>query len=231
MFVYFDSKLKDDGLEIDLNNDENEMEMNEDEFAARMEEEFGKPEFIKNLLASPFPQSDGKFADCVAFLDRARLMEPLPDGQGRIFKSVIRPAGREARVVGAEDAILFNLNAFIAECYDEPFDSTFARKKPLLCKLNRVLKGYALALLTMKVGELSEFAIHRSLAYGELGCPPRIPPASDIIVIIEVMDIYAKGSIQYYHSLSTYEQVWPHQLQQGQRHCLIQTMVKTSLGP
>lgn len=158
--------------------------------------------FFKNLLASPYPKQDGDFAGANTFQDRIRLMEPIQEGL--LYKTMIR-AGSGPKVT-EKDAILFHMNAFQFDCYDEPFDSTFARKKALLARLHHILQGYALALLTMQAGELAEFAVHRSLAYGELGCPPRIPPHCDIIVVLEVMEVHSEGSVHYYHSLSREEQ-------------------------
>ena len=38
--------------------------------------------------------------------------------------------------------------------------------------------GWDIAVSTMRKGELSRFLISPNYAYGELGCPPRIPPNS-----------------------------------------------------
>ncbi|KAI2795814.1 Inactive peptidyl-prolyl cis-trans isomerase fkbp6 [Blomia tropicalis] len=200
------SERKDIDLEIDLeDNVEMIKDMNGDENADELatREEIKLKEFYSNMLSTPFPQIEGEFGKCIAFKERCQLMKPIV--KDKIFKSIIRPG--DGRAVAINDAVLFHVNAFIVENYDEPFESTFSRKKPLLCKLNNILKGYALSILTMKGGELSEFAIHSSLAYGVHGCPPRIPPGSDIIAIIEVVDIFNQDNIEYYHSLTSDEQL------------------------
>ena len=40
------------------------------------------------------------------------------------------------------------------------------------------IAGWDVAVSTMRKGELSRFLISPVYAYGELGCPPRIPPNS-----------------------------------------------------
>ena len=53
----------------------------------------------------------------------------------------------------------------------------------LLCTYVHVIAGeciagWDVAVSTMRKGELSRFLISPAYAYGELGCPPRIPPNS-----------------------------------------------------
>ena len=40
------------------------------------------------------------------------------------------------------------------------------------------IAGWDVAVSTMRKGELSRFLVSPAYAYGELGCPPRIPPNS-----------------------------------------------------
>ena len=42
--------------------------------------------------------------------------------------------------------------------------------------LGEVLPGWDVAVATMKKGELARLLIKSAYAYGEFGCPPRIPP-------------------------------------------------------
>ena len=184
---------------ININLDQKKGEVNEEDLPETKEM---KIQFAENLLASPYPRTDGDFARAQSFETRTQLMEKIEDGL--LYKTVIRHG--TGKKVCCNDAILFHMNAFTFEYYDEPFDSTFARKRALLSRLHYVLKGYALSLLTMRVGELAEFAIHRSLAYGELGCPPRIPANTDLIAVFEVLEVHSEGSLHYYHSLSKEEQ-------------------------
>jgi FK506-binding protein 6 len=77
--------------------------------------------------------------------------------------------------VPSDAFVVFNLNAF-RDNEDEPFDSSFMRNRPFKVRLGKgdLLMGLEEAIMTMKKSEKSQFLIHYDLAYGELGCPPRI---------------------------------------------------------
>lgn len=178
----------------------------EDEEEDEEIEEKQENEELERMIEAPVPQLDGEFTDKTSFVDRCKLMEEVE--KNYIYKRVLRPARTEepSRRVTINDAVLFHVNAFIAERYDSPFDSSYMRKKPVLSKLNRLMRGYAIALLMMKVGEMAEFAIHHDFAFGKLGCPPRVPERADLIVILEVVDVFSRGTVEYFHSLSIYDQ-------------------------
>ncbi|PRD27343.1 UNVERIFIED_CONTAM: Peptidyl-prolyl cis-trans isomerase FKBP20-1 [Trichonephila clavipes] len=44
-----------------------------------------------------------------------------------------------------------------------------------------VIEGWELAVTTMKKGEVSVFVFHPHYAYGEAGCPPKVPPHMSLI--------------------------------------------------
>jgi FK506-binding protein 6 len=77
--------------------------------------------------------------------------------------------------VPSDAFVVFNCNAF-CDNEDEPFDSSFMRNRPFKARLGKgdLLMGLEEAIMTMKKSEKSQFLIHYDLAYGELGCPPRI---------------------------------------------------------
>ncbi len=157
------------------------------------------------LSMIPFPKLDEEFTGKVSFADRCKLMEPIEEKY--IYKRVIRPSSEaEHRAVKINHAVLFHLNGFLEEQYEVPFDSSYIRKRPMLSRLDRVLRGCAVALLTMKVGEMAEIAIHYDFAFGKHGCQPRIPERANLIIILEVLDVFERGTIEYFHSLSIYEQ-------------------------
>lgn len=108
------------------------------------------------------------------------------------------------------------VNSFPHFATAEPFDTTYysledtgtrrtrVLRRPLCRRPGHLLLGYGHALLTMVLGEVAEFAVHHSLAYGPLGSPPRVPPAADLIVILEVVDVHSPGSLEHFFALEKF---------------------------
>lgn len=76
------------------------------------------------------------------------------------------------------------------------FDSSHNRGSPFNFTLGTgsVIKGWDIALKTMKRNEIAEFSLPPELAYGERGSPPSIPPNSRLNFIIELMDWTVDGA-------------------------------------
>ena len=72
---------------------------------------------------------------------------------------------------------------------DEPFDTSFKRRRPLEFRLGKceVLPGLDFAVSTMQRRERSKFIISSDLLYDELGCPPHIPESAWCLYIIELL--------------------------------------------
>ena len=70
------------------------------------------------------------------------------------------------------------------------FDSSYDRGKPIefTAGIGQVIKAWDEALLTMKKGEKRTLLIPYRLAYGEKGYPGAIPPRSDLIFDMELID-------------------------------------------
>jgi rhodanese-related sulfurtransferase len=71
------------------------------------------------------------------------------------------------------------------------FDSSIPRKKPFEFILGKgqVIKGWEQGILGMKVGEKRKLFIPSELAYGEKGAGASIPPNSELIFDVELIDI------------------------------------------
>jgi peptidylprolyl isomerase len=68
------------------------------------------------------------------------------------------------------------------------FDSTSARGTPAVLRVDRVIKGWTEALLSMKRGERRMLVIPPELAYGERGYPGVIPPNAFLVFDVQLID-------------------------------------------
>lgn len=64
------------------------------------------------------------------------------------------------------------------------------------------LAGLELGLLTMKKGEFSRFLFKPQYAYGNMGCPPRIPADAVVLYEVEVLDFLDSGQVDDFTALS-----------------------------
>ncbi|KFP89108.1 Peptidyl-prolyl cis-trans isomerase FKBP6, partial [Acanthisitta chloris] len=72
----------------------------------------------------------------------------------------------------------------------KPFSSNWNSKYPKLMKLGRdiTLWGLELGLLSMAKGELAWFIFVPKYAYGQMGCPPCIPPNTTVLFLVLLLD-------------------------------------------
>lgn len=64
------------------------------------------------------------------------------------------------------------------------------------------LLGLELGLKTMRKGEFSRFLLQPSYAYGEMGCPPLIPPAATVLYEVHLIDFLDSGQVDDFIALS-----------------------------
>ena len=71
------------------------------------------------------------------------------------------------------------------------FDSSYDRGKPLSFQIGmkRVIEGWELGLMGMKVGGKRTLFIPSKLGYGQRGAGDLIPPNTNLIFDVEIMDV------------------------------------------
>uniref|UniRef100_A0A8C2DGD1 peptidylprolyl isomerase n=1 Tax=Cyprinus carpio TaxID=7962 RepID=A0A8C2DGD1_CYPCA len=126
-------------------------------------------------------------------------------GDGGILKEVVH-AG-EGPPVPKHASVSIHFSGFL-EYSDTPFETTSHLKYPRMMKLGRdvTLYGLELGLLTMKKGEFSRFLFKPKYAYGDLGCPPHIPPLATVLYEVQVLDFLDSAQVDEFLDLSMDEQ-------------------------
>ncbi|MCX6720947.1 MAG: FKBP-type peptidyl-prolyl cis-trans isomerase [Candidatus Staskawiczbacteria bacterium] len=106
--------------------------------------------------------------------------------QGMKVEIVKNGTGEGAKV---GDNILVNYVGTLTD--GKKFDSSFDRNQPFPYTLgqNRVIKGWELGLVGMKVGEQRKLTIPPELGYGAQGAGAVIPPNSTLIFVIDMVSI------------------------------------------
>nr|CAG4640818.1 EOG090X051L [Eulimnadia texana] len=117
------------------------------------------------------------------------IMDPLMEDRG-VMKKIIK-AG-EGAVVSPKAFVTVHYKLFL-DYGDAPFDSTYSRLKPLTFRLHTEsycssFLGMDIGVSTMKKNEQAYFIVHPRYAYGELGCPPRIPAQAKILCDITLLN-------------------------------------------
>ncbi len=77
----------------------------------------------------------------------------------------------------------------------DPGSPAGTEPKPIEMRLNRFVRGWAEGVGQMKVGGKSKLVIPSSLAYGNEGSPPVIPPGATLVFEVELLDIVAPATM------------------------------------
>lgn len=126
-------------------------------------------------------------------------------GDGGILKEVVQPG--EGPPVPENASVIMHYSAFL-EYSNQPFETTLNVKYPRIMKLGRdvTLAGLELGLLTMMKGEFSRFLFQPQYAYGNMGCPPFIPPHAEVLYEVHVLDYLDSGQVDEFLTLCPEEQ-------------------------
>lgn len=141
----------------------------------------------------------------------AKMLDLTPDGG--VKKKMVRPGGGVEVMEGAE--VHIHYNGYL-EHHDEPFDSTRLRNKKQVVQLGHgnLIPGLELGIVSMKLGEISRFLINHEYAYGDMGCPPRVPAKSLVLFEVELIHFHDEAKIVEFDNLpmeemSKFSRVYP----------------------
>jgi len=117
-------------------------------------------------------------------------------------KELLRPADPGERHPRKGDECTVHFSGHFEVDGDE-FDSSRARGEPVTFKLgaSHVIKGWDLAVATMRKGEIARFTCPPEYAYGEQGIPKKVPSNATLIFEIELIswrsdaDLFGDGEV------------------------------------
>uniref|UniRef100_A0A8C4SNH2 peptidylprolyl isomerase n=1 Tax=Erpetoichthys calabaricus TaxID=27687 RepID=A0A8C4SNH2_ERPCA len=151
------------------------------------------------------PRDDGWRCSMMSPYQRlARQMQDI-SGDGGVLKKLLKDGTGQMVPRNASVSVLFS--GFL-EYSDQPFTTNVNMRKPRMMKLGEdiTLLGLQIALLTMKQGEFSRFLFHPKYAYGELGCPPVIPPSATLLFEVHLLEFLDSAEVDEFFDLSQGEQ-------------------------
>lgn len=74
------------------------------------------------------------------------------------------------------------------------FDSSYAKGRPFQCVIGtgRVIKGWDIGLMGMKVGGKRKLGVPAELGYGDRQVGPHIKPGSNLVFEIELLEVLTR---------------------------------------
>lgn len=111
-----------------------------------------------------------------------------------VYKKIITAGYDNRPVPRTACRVSVNYNGFF-EKETTPFDSTYLRGKPFVFTIGQddILEGLNEAVLTMNIGEESQFVLSYKILFKEMGCPPRVPPKADGLFVIRLINFTEIG--------------------------------------
>lgn len=149
----------------------------------------GQPGKPPQPAATPAPQP--------APTPPAAQTTPVPDGPvvnhaelegGLIVDDLKIGDGYEVKPDGWVVAMYHGTLKSNGACFDSTYDPAKGHPEPMPFSLNGVIQGWTKGLPGMKVGGIRRLTIPAALAYGERSPTPDIPPNSDLVFVIQLVD-------------------------------------------
>ncbi|GIY37562.1 inactive peptidyl-prolyl cis-trans isomerase FKBP6 [Caerostris darwini] len=116
---------------------------------------------------------------------------------GLILKEILKHGYGDS--IPDKSVVFLHYDAYL-EGQKESFDSTRLRGKPFkfLFGDGNLIPGLEMGIQTMKKGEYSRILVSPRYAFGEMGCPPRIPPNTEILYEVQILNYFAgKDSVEF----------------------------------
>ncbi|XP_071447852.1 inactive peptidyl-prolyl cis-trans isomerase FKBP6 [Hetaerina americana] len=135
----------------------------------------------------------------------AKMKDVISDGG--VKKKIVQPGEKNGPKVPEGALVTLHYNAY-NEFIEEPYDSTYMRTGPQKFRLGNgsLLPGLEIAVRSMCRNERSWFLIQPHLAYGKLGCPPRILPDATVLFDVHLLDCIDSGGAANFDALTPEEQ-------------------------
>jgi FKBP-type peptidyl-prolyl cis-trans isomerase len=143
------------------------------------------PEPLSTDTAAPAPKAAARGSASAAPAAAASAAPSAPEGDLKIEDLVVGK-GKEAK---SGDNVSVHYVGTLTNGTE--FDASKKHGKPFDFQLGqgRVIRGWDKGVVGMKVGGKRKLTIPSSLAYGDRGSPPVIPPKSTLIFEIELLEI------------------------------------------
>lgn len=137
-----------------------------------------------------------------SFAELKQQMEQVPndeedgaedDPSFKIYKRVIKE-GEGPKLGDMKARVECHYDSFL-EKQERAFDSTNLRKSCLsfVTKKGSLIYGLEKAIRTMRKKEEAQFIIGYELLYGKMGCPPRIPPKTNCLYVVQLINFTETG--------------------------------------
>ena len=105
---------------------------------------------------------------------------------GLIFNEIIAGVGPQA---SASSTVRVHYHGTLVD--GTVFDSSVARGEPIVFPLKNVIKAWQEGVAMMRQGGKATLVCPSSIAYGENGSPPVIPPGATLIFEVELIEVVA----------------------------------------
>lgn len=146
-------------------------------------------ECISNILSSANKSKfTGQIAEGKTFLEQNKKRAGVQTTASGLQYEVLT-AGTGVKPT-ATDSVLVNYKGTLLS--GKQFDSSYDRGEPITFTLNQVIKGWTEGVQLMPAGSKYKFFVPYTLAYGERGYGPDIPPYSTLIFEIELLKVNGK---------------------------------------
>eukprot|EP01038_Epipyxis_sp_PR26KG_P004124 gene4124-5878_t len=108
----------------------------------------------------------------------------VESSSGLVYKEVLAGSGPQPSV---DSTVVVHYHGTLID--GTVFDSSTLRGDPLTFPLKNVIRGWIEGVTMMKLGGKATLVVPSSLAYGDSGSPPVIPPGATLIFDVELLEI------------------------------------------